>query len=464
MKQIFFLFIILFKIYYFHIIYPKISIIIPIFNAKNYLVECLNSIVNQTLKEIEIICINDGSNDNSLEIIFRYSIDNRIIIIDKPNTGYGDSMNIGLDFSIGEYIGIIEPDDFADVYMFEYLYKFTENGIIDIVSSNYIYFWNKKKKKSVQYKFMKSMYNKIINPIEFPFIFLINPAIWSRIYKADMLIKNNIRFLATPGASYQDTSFFLKTIFKSNNIFYINKHFLYYRQTNPNSSVHNKSLKKRLYLHRELKEADKYLKKDLKRFYKIEKYYNTRKIMSLIWNLNKIEKKDIRNYMKILYNYIYNILNRENYLYNRFKKFDLKILNYLKNYGDEITSDIFIYSKSYNLTKPKISIVIIINKNEKLIEKCFKSLIKQTFKNFEIICINNNINNSYKLNKIELIDKRVHIYKLNFSEIEKARNFGKKESKGEYLMFLEPNNVFEITMLEKFYIKIKKSHSNRVIY
>jgi hypothetical protein len=177
--------------------------------------------------------------------------------------------------------------------------------------------------------------------------------------------------------------------------------------------------------------------------------------MCFIWNLNKIEKRDIRNYMKILYNDIYNILNTENYLYNHFNKFEIKILNYLKIYGDEIASDIYMYSKSYNITKPKISIVIIINKNEKFIENCLKSLLVQTFKNFKIICINNNINNSNKLNNLDLIDKRVHIYKLNYYDIEKAKNFGIKESKGEYLMFLEPNDIFEITMLVKFYIKIK---------
>ena len=80
----------------FHIIYPRISIIIPIYNVNTYLRECLDSIINQTLKTIEIICVNDGSTDNSLEIIKEYIYDNRIIIINKNNSGYGDSMNQGL--------------------------------------------------------------------------------------------------------------------------------------------------------------------------------------------------------------------------------------------------------------------------------------------------------------------------------------------------------------------------------
>jgi glycosyltransferase involved in cell wall biosynthesis len=75
---------------------PKVSIILPIYNAEEYLEECLDSIINQTLKDIEIICVNDGSKDNSLAIIQKYaSLDERIKIIDKSNSGYGHTMNIG---------------------------------------------------------------------------------------------------------------------------------------------------------------------------------------------------------------------------------------------------------------------------------------------------------------------------------------------------------------------------------
>ena len=94
---------------------PKVSILIPIFNVEKYLRQCLDSAVNQTLKDIEIICINDGSTDSSLEILKEYAkVYNSIKIINKQNTGYGHSMNCGLKLAKGEYIGIIESDDFAD--------------------------------------------------------------------------------------------------------------------------------------------------------------------------------------------------------------------------------------------------------------------------------------------------------------------------------------------------------------
>ena len=91
----------------------KVSIIIPTYNVEMYLVECMESVVNQTLKDIEIICINDGSTDGSLEILKSYAQkDDRIVLVDKENGGYGIGMNIGLDKATGEYIGIVEPDEF----------------------------------------------------------------------------------------------------------------------------------------------------------------------------------------------------------------------------------------------------------------------------------------------------------------------------------------------------------------
>ena len=134
--------------YSYNFIYPNISIIVPIYNVNKYLKKCLKSLINQSFKNIEIICVNDGSIDNSYEIITQFISDKRIITLNKSNSGYGDSMNKGLEFASGQYIGIIEPDDFVNILMFEYLYNLTKNNEIDIVRSNYYFYWNKKKKKT----------------------------------------------------------------------------------------------------------------------------------------------------------------------------------------------------------------------------------------------------------------------------------------------------------------------------
>ena len=99
---------------------PKVSIIIPTYNVEDYLRECMESVVRQTLHDIEIICINDGSTDGSLKILQEYAQkDSRIVLVDKMNEGYGVGMNIGLDKATGEYVGIVEPDDFVPLSMYE---------------------------------------------------------------------------------------------------------------------------------------------------------------------------------------------------------------------------------------------------------------------------------------------------------------------------------------------------------
>jgi glycosyltransferase involved in cell wall biosynthesis len=445
----------------FHIIYPRISIIIPIYNVNKYLRECLDSIINQTLKTIEIICVNDGSTDNSLEIIKEYIYDNRIIIINKNNSGYGDSMNQGLNIASGEYIGIVESDDFIDINMFENLYKITKKGDIDIIRSNFYLYWEKNKKEALNFKILKNLYNKIFNPMELQNIFLVQPSIWAGIYKKLFLIKNNIKFLTTPGASYQDTSFFYKTLYKANKIFCTKKAFYYYRQTNSNSSVNNNTLNKVIFAHIELNEIEKFIKKDIKLYNKNQRYFNTKKIMTLLWNLNRVDKK--KQYNKILYKEIYEILKSDNYIHEQFNNFEINFLNHLKNNGEERTSEIFLYSPKEK--NPQISVIIPIYNCEKYIKECLSSLIKQTFKNFEIICINDGSNDDTLkiLKKFEAKDERINIFNQNNSGPGIARNVGMKKSKGEYLMFLDSDDIFKKTMLEELYIKIKENDSDIVI-
>ena len=118
--------------------FPKISIIIPIFNNNNeFLKQCLDSLKYQTLKNIEIIYINDRSIDNKLKIIKNYLCDNRFIIINKNNSCYDDSINEGIKFVSGEYIGIIESNYVINFNMFENLYKLTYNNNVDVVRYNY---------------------------------------------------------------------------------------------------------------------------------------------------------------------------------------------------------------------------------------------------------------------------------------------------------------------------------------
>ena len=111
----------------------KVSIVVPVYNVEQYLRECLDSLINQTLEDIEIICVNDGSTDGSLSILREYeSNDSRVKVIDKPNAGYGQTMNVGMDVASGEYVGFVDSDDCVATDMYERLYQIAKQKPISI--------------------------------------------------------------------------------------------------------------------------------------------------------------------------------------------------------------------------------------------------------------------------------------------------------------------------------------------
>ncbi len=222
----------------------KVSIIVPTFNVEPYLTECMESITNQTLEDIEIICINDGSTDRSLAILKSYAEkDPRIILVDKENGGYGIGMNIGMSKATGEYIGIVEPDDFVPVNMFGDLYKIASENDLDFVKADFYRFERATNGDMfLSYNHLDrtdKYYNKVFDPSHTPeaIRFIMNT--WSGIYKKSFLDKFNIRHNETPGASFQDNGFWFQTFAFATRAMIIDKPYYMNRRDNPNSSVKN---------------------------------------------------------------------------------------------------------------------------------------------------------------------------------------------------------------------------------
>ena len=266
---------------------PKLSVLVPIYNVEKYLEECLTSLANQTLKDIEIICINDGSTDNSPRILQKYAKKySNFIVINKKNSGYGDSMNKGLEKATGKYIGIVESDDFIESDAFEKLYKLARETKADIVKANYYYH---SKNGDVLHRVVKNQ--KLNTPLSLAVdasIFLEEPGIWSAIYRRKFLLSNKIKFRTTPGASYQDTGFHFKSFCAAKRIVYTDKAYLHYRVDNAGSSV--KSLEKVNYIVGEYAEIENFIKE-----YNLPKEViqtlQVAKFGAYHWNLQRLPKK-----------------------------------------------------------------------------------------------------------------------------------------------------------------------------
>ena len=173
---------------------PNLSIITPIYNTQKYLNRCLDSLINQTLKDIEIICINDCSTDNSLEILKEYqNKDKRIKIINlKENKKQGYARNIALNKTNGEYIGFIDSDDWIDLNYFEKLYTKAKEHNCDIALATNVRIGNGITKKRLNLKEEKIAYTlqekiDLSNQAK-------NPCPTNKIYKKELLINNNITF------------------------------------------------------------------------------------------------------------------------------------------------------------------------------------------------------------------------------------------------------------------------------
>lgn len=264
----------------------KLSILVPIYNVEQYLPDCLDSLCAQTLKNIEIICINDGSTDASGAILDEYAKNNsNIVVINKKNSGYGDSMNRGLEAATGEYIGIVESDDYIDANGFEKLYELAKKTDADIVKANYYY--HSDDKDEIHEVVKNQKLNKAITISDDYSILIEEPGIWSAIYRRDFLNDNKIRFRTTPGASYQDTGFFFKTACAAKKIVYTKNAYLHYRTDNANSSV--KSLEKVNYVVEEYADIEKYLEKcDISD--EVKYTIQAAKFGAFHWNLQRLPK------------------------------------------------------------------------------------------------------------------------------------------------------------------------------
>lgn len=203
----------------------SVSIIVPVYNVEQYLERCLNSLINQTLQNIEIICINDGSMDNSLSMLKQYAEkDKRIKIINQENKGVSVARNNGIEASQGEYIGFVDSDDYVDLDFFENLYNKAKNENADICQS--LYFGHKK----LNGKLNISKRHGVVLYYE----------VYVNIYRRQFIKDNNIQFPIGIKIA-EDITFTLESLLKSNKTVILdkNKKSCYYYILRKNSATTN---------------------------------------------------------------------------------------------------------------------------------------------------------------------------------------------------------------------------------
>lgn len=199
---------------------PKVSVIVPIYNVEKYLEKCINSLLSQTLEDIQIILVNDGSKDNSGNIAKEYEKNNkdRVIYVEKENGGLSDARNYGLKYATGDFAAFLDSDDYIEKNAYEEMYNKAIEENADYVECDFIWeFPNKiRVDKKYPYKNKKEMLS------------FVRVVAWNKLIKRQLIIDNNLEF--PKGLRYEDVEFTYKLIPFINKFAYVDKSFIHYVQ------------------------------------------------------------------------------------------------------------------------------------------------------------------------------------------------------------------------------------------
>lgn len=264
---------------------PKVSIIVPVFNVEKYIDKCLNTLINQTLQDIEIIIVNDGSTDGSEKIIQNYIENNTNIIkyVKKENGGLSDARNYGMQFATGDYICFLDSDDYVDVTIYEKMYNKAIKENCDYVECDFIWKYENKEVKDNGYMY-KDKYEMLANA---------RVVAWNKLIKRSLIEENEIKF--PKGLRYEDVEFFYKLLPYINKFGFVKENLIYYIQRQ-NSIVKTQNERtKEIFIVLE-NVIDYYKTKGIYEKYKTELEYSCTRLLlcSSFLRIVKIENKKIR--------------------------------------------------------------------------------------------------------------------------------------------------------------------------
>ena len=438
-----------------------ISVIVPVYNVEDYLHVCINSILNQTYQDFEIICVDDASTDSSLEILEYFSLkDSRVKVLkNDSNKGPGYSRNRGLDVAKGEYVSFLDADDWFSLDTFEILINSLNSNNLDLLIFKNILYQNESHDFLIEENndFMDKFGNKVFNHFDLDKtdLFMMSSAAWNKIYLKSVLDENNIRF-PNENIAFENYPFFYNVITSSRRISLINK------------CLYNKRERK-----------DSLLNLDNGRLFdNINVSYLILKVFLDNFQLYQYYSKEVlRHIFQVILDGTYNQIKNQ-FKEDFFEQIQTVYKNFIKDYGlyedivnsvdesilkkfnfDNIANEIFNYC-------PKISFVIPVYNAEKYLEMCLDSVVNQTMEDIEIICINDGSSDSSLdiLNKFRNKDYRINIFSQENGGPASARNIGIQKVTGEYVLFVDSDDCIESDMCEELFAHAKHLNSDLVLF
>ena len=422
---------------------PKISIIMPVYNCENYLSECLDTIINQTLKEIELICVDDESTDSSLKILKEYQKkDPRIKVIKKKHSNAGESRNIGMEKAKGEYFLFLDSDDFFDLDLCKKTYERAKANDLDILLFGAYTYDNQTKEKEknlwiLDKEFIPEKDVFSAKDAAKRLFHMSTPNPWSKLYKRSFIMEKGLKFQEMQNSN--DIFFVESAISSAERMGALEEYLVYYRVNQTTNLQSNKQKNPVAFLKAYGALYDYLVEKDLFNTFK-ESYYSL-VISALVYNYNSTKTDEAKE--RIL-KYYFDV-----FLKGLKIRFIDKDLVYAKKKYVEYIKIIDEYVKKNNIDTGKISVIVPAYNAEKTIRKCLDSLINQTYKNMEIIVINDcSKDNTLEVlkeygNKIVLINNEENLGPAG------SRNKGLDIATGNYIGFVDSDDYVDVNMYEK---------------
>lgn len=423
--------------------YILFSIIVPVYNVENYLKECLESLIKQTYYNLEIICINDGSTDNSLKILKEYKKkDKRIKVINQKHFGVSHTRNNGIRISKGDFITFVDSDDFIDLNVFEKCVKKIINNNADIVVYQLI---------AENQKYQRYLDNKIYISDPYSAIrdYNLYPSICNKIFRRKIIIENNIFF--KEDVKYAEDAIFKEFAFIKATVIALEPSVIYHYVYRKNSAEH--SLNEIIKIESQIKRID-YLYDFYKKNNELRNKDNLIEILMqrVIPLINIVKNNDLKNFYKLILLKLYNSKLRPFINYNNISKLYIKkLMNFLSDFE--------------KIKNPKISLIVSIHNNGEHIKRFINSMQKQNLIDFEIIFIDEsssdnslNILFNYTLN-----DDRFIIRHENNNNFLNSIYYGMLISKGKYILLLSIKNIFKEDFLYKIFNKAEQTNADLLI-
>lgn len=444
----------------------KVSVIIPVYNSAQYLPKCIESMLNQTLKEIEIICVDDGATDGSFDILDNYKkIDNRIKIIKQENQSAGVARNNGMKIAKGEYLFFLDSDDFSSDTLLEKVYfkgKDTDADVVFFGAKQYheetdtytdaIWYFNRKNLPQ------KEVFNKFDVPDKIFNITSIAP--WTKIFKREFVQNEKLQFQDLKNSN--DLYFVMLAECLADRITFVDEDLTYYRVGRKGGLQNSKDkdplcfIKAMNAVHKELEERKIY--EVVKRSFE-NVYINTCR-----YNMISVNDIDVK---KIVYKAVYennkniDCLDHEDSHYYNLSFINVvrsakKVLEFWDMQERKYDDEIICIKQSEINTPILISVIVPVYNVESYVSQTIDSLVGQSLKDIEIICINDgSTDRSLDVLKTKYSNiNKVSIYTQHNQGLSATRNNGVRLARGKYIYFIDSDDLLEDEALETLYNKL----------